>query len=303
MLYVLVGDNHYSIKERIKELEEELKLPIVRPNIDSLTLDSLRQLLGGTSLFSTEEVVVLNGLSNNKEVFAPGVELLTKYHDQAKVILIETAFDKRTALFKKLKAVGQVEEFKQFSEREIPLVKKWLKSTLHSKGLEASPSFMDALIAWVGPQQEKLIMAVERLSLMDALTTKGVEEYIPKTPSSFAFELLAAALNKNSKKVMSTLDELKKTQDPYLLMGLITSQLVQVLALVRAPSHLATGVIAKDMGASPYALNNLSRSIKINSQQANKAIKYLYEADEGIKNSSLSPWQALSIALLRMTAL
>ena len=94
--------------------------------------------------------------------------------------------------------------------------------------------------------------------------------------------------------------ELKQTQDPYMLFGLLTSQLIQVVALANASSVENVG---KDLGASPYAVGNLKRAIKISPNKAKKALDIFYDADKANKSTGIDPWQATEIALKRLTQL
>lgn len=304
MIHVLTGNNLYEIRLRQAEIVKELNSPIKQPNVDELTLSDLSVLLLGENLFSESTTVILNGLSERKDIFEPAINLIIKNKDKTNVILIENTLDKRTIIYKNLVKNAKIEDHKEYTDRDQVFLAKWLQNYIKEKNISSlktpSPKIIQTLINWVGPNQEQLAHAADRLLFMNDFSEEGIKTYIPKTPSSFAFDLLATAINKDTKKLDKIMEELKQTQDPYMLFGLLTSQLIQVAALSNAPSNEN---VAKDLGASPYAVSNLKRVIKISSINAKKALDIFYDADKANKSTGIDPWQATEIALKRLTQL
>ena len=78
MIHVLTGNNLYEIRLRQAEIVKELNSPIKQPNVDELTLSDLSVLLLGENLFSETATVILNGLSERKDIFEPAINLIIK---------------------------------------------------------------------------------------------------------------------------------------------------------------------------------------------------------------------------------
>ncbi len=304
MIYVLTGNNLYEVRLRQAEIAKDLNAQIKQPSLDNLTLLDLSVLLLGENLFSENTTIILNGLSERKDIFEPALNLIIKNKDKTNVILIENTLDKRTIVYKNLVKNAKIEDHKEYTDRDHVFLAKWLQNYIKEKNTTSStqPSIklIQALINWVGPNQEQLAHAADRLLVMNDFSEEGIKTYIPKTPSSFAFDLLATAINKDTKKLDKIMAELKQTQDPYMLFGLLTSQLIQVVALANASSVENVG---KDLGASPYAVGNLKRVIKISPSKAKSALDIFYDADKANKSTGIDPWQATEIALKRLTQL
>ena len=300
MIYVLTGTNLYEIRLRQAEIIKSLKSQTKQPNIDKLTLSELSVLLLGENLFSETVTIILNGLSERKDIYESAVNLIIKNKDKTDIILIENSLDKRTIIYKNLAKNAKIENYKEYTERDSSFLEKWILNYAKEKNITMPVKAVRLLINWVGPNQEQLAHAVNRLALMNDFTEEGIKTYIPKTPSSFAFDLLATAINKDSTKLNEMLVDLKQTQEPHMLFGLLASQLIQATTLTAATVNEN---VAKDLGASPYAISNLKRAINITPKQAKQAITILYEADSSMKMSGIDPWQAIEIALKKLTQL
>lgn len=301
MIYVLFGENSYAIKTKLKELEVKLKATLKNLNTDTLTMSDLAVNLQGTSLFASagDEIIVIKGLSDRKDIYSSAIDFIIKNKDSANIVLIENSLDKRTALYKQLSKNAQVKEFKQLTSKDRPLLIKWLTNYVQSKNPTKSPDAfaIQMLIDWVGPNQESLANFADRLLLMDNFTKEGIEMYVPKLPTNFAFDVLKIALKKDLKKLNELLQDLKQTQDPYMLMGLLISQIIQIRALSSAGE---ADNVAKDTGSNPYALNNLKSMANLSPAKSKEIIKIFYEADKSIKSTGIDPWQAIEIALTRL---
>ena len=298
MIHILTGDNSYAIKNRLQKLLKESATSANQPPIENLTLSDLSVLLLGENLFSEKQTVILNNLSQRKDIFEPAVNFIIKNKDAINVVLLETSLDKRTIVYKKLATNAKIEDYKQYTDRDQRLLINWLQDYLKEQKITISPKILQELLDWVGPDQERLISAADRLILMNDFTKEGIETYVPKTPSGFAFDLLATAIKKDNKKLNEILIDLKQTQDPYMLMGLLISQLIQAAALTYASS---SDNVAKDLAASPYALENIRRQISLTPEQTKQALEIFYSADKAIKTTGAEPWPVVEIALKRLT--
>lgn len=298
MLYVLTGDNQYALKRREKQLLKELNASPKILRIDDLTIPDLSVALTAVSLFDDENVLVIKNLSQRKDIFEIAIKNIIKNKDLKNIILIENSLDKRTVVYKELNKNSKIEDFKQLTERDSQQITTWMQSYLADKNQKTSPKILQELIDWVGVDQEVLVSSMDRLILMEALTSEGIKQYLPKKPTDFAFNLLSLALKKDRNKLRQTMDEIKQTQEPHMLMGLLISQFINIMAINHASSQDS---VAKDLGVNPYAVQSIKRGVSINLAQEKKILEILYQADKGIKTSSTDPWQAIELTLVALT--
>lgn len=113
MIKIVTGDDRVATQKLIKrELGPNYELF----EGDKLVKTDLLDIFRGTSLFGTEERrILLKDLSENAEVWGEIEQYLDTEH---KVIIWETKLDKRSVVYKKLKAEGV--EIQEFTSQKAP---------------------------------------------------------------------------------------------------------------------------------------------------------------------------------------
>ena len=80
---------------------------------------------------------------------------------------------------------------------------------------------------------------------------------VEASPHENVFALLGAAVSGDQATVERTFRSLAQTDDPYRVMGLLSSQVLQLTAFVL--SEASPQDVARDIKQSPYAMRNLGR--------------------------------------------
>ena len=99
--------------------------------------------------------------------------------------------------------------------------------------------------------------------------------------------------------MLSTIERLKQTEDPYAVFGLLASQVTQLAVL--STTDQPTAQIASETGLHPYSLQKLKSYSKRMGREAISGIaKRLAEADRVIKSSDVDVWAVLEQQLLHI---
>lgn len=302
MITLLTGENSFEITRVLKRLVDEFDGTAERIDGAELEERQLPDLLAGATLFSDKRLVVIKGLSENKQLWSRFGEWLERASPDVDIILVDEKPDKRTKTYKELKAVAKVHEFAAWGERDGMKAETWVAHEAEAMGVTLDRKNIQALVYRVGPDQWQLHHALSKLSLLEEVTVEAIEELIEATPTENIFNLLDTALKGDGKKASEMLRILERTEDPYMVFGLLCSQAFQLAAL--AASDGSGSEVAKDIGAHPFALQKLApHANRLGRGGARRIIESFARADDRLKSGPADPWVLIDQALARIATL
>ena len=294
MIILLTGDNSYEIDQELGRIVNDFEGEIERIDTDTLEPRNLTDIFGGLSLFAANRLVVLKRVSENTAVWEALATWADKDSDTT-VVLVEPKVDKRTKTYKALASQADVRTYVAFGDRDTPKVEQWLAGEAARRNIRIDDVAIREIIRRRGVEQYQLINTLEQLAVLGDVTRDVVDTHIEATPQENVFELLNASLSGDSSKVRSMVQTLRLTNDPYMTVGLLASQVFALSGLVLGGNSQS---IASDLGVSPYVLRNLSGAAdSIDKVKLKKLISALADADIGLKSSTVDPWLQIEIAL------
>ena len=302
MITVLVGDDSFAISEHLKTAEGKFAGTAERIDGASLTLRDLPDVLMGSSLFSDQRLVIIRDLSQNSTLWPDLPDWLPRVSDDIHLILVESSVDKRTRTYKVLKEQADVHELKAWTVQDQPKAETWVVAQAKHRGLALDAATIRFFVQRVGPDKWALSQALEVISHLDSpISRAGIESVIEAHPSENIFALLETALSGNTRKVKSMIEVLEVKEDPYALFALLSSQVVQLLALAYAE---AGDTPEKDFGIHPFVASKLKRlADRLGRNQTSRIGGIIAETDAEMKTSRAEPWLLLERALQRIATL
>jgi DNA polymerase-3 subunit delta len=297
MIVTLTGSNGFLKKQKLAKLKKEFSDKYGAENIEridgvKLETSQLPSLLTGASLFSSNRMVIIRDLSENKDVAEAFLGLLTSVPDEVSVILLESSLDKRTNYYKSLKKQTEFLEMAEPSEIEL---KKWLVDYVVKMGGSISPGDADTLIDYVGADQQRLAGEVEKLILYQPkLDGAVIEKLVERRPQSTTFQLLDIVYSGEKNRALAVLENLEKAyEDPFLIANLLIWQ-IQVMAAVKSAGSRPDSEIAKDTKFNPYVISKTKRLVsRLSDAQIRDLVTKTAELDLTIKLSKAQPWRVL----------
>ena len=294
MIILLTGDNSYEIDQELGRIVSDFEGEVERIDPDTLEPRNLTDIFGGLSLFAANRLVVLKRVSENTAVWEALATWADKDSDTT-VVLVEPKVDKRTKTYKALASQADVRAYMAFGDRDTSKVEKWLAGEAARRNIRIDDAAVREIIRRRGVEQYQLINTLEQLAVLGDVTRDVVDAHIEATPQENVFELLNASLGGDTSKVRSMIQTLRLTNDPYMTVGLLASQVFALSGLVLGGNSQS---IASDLGVSPYVLRNLSSAAdSIDKAKLKKLISALADADIGLKSSTVDPWLQIEIAL------
>lgn len=302
MITVLTGDNSFEATQALSAIAADFSGVAEKYDGSDLDLSRLPDLLLGGTLFASERLVIIKALSDNKQLWDVLPEWLEKADADIHVVLVEPKPDKRTKTFKELKKHADVREFSQWGDRDTMQAEKWVIDEAQKQGLTLDNKLAQQLVARVGLDQWQLFHAIEKLAVLDGVSTKTIEEHIEPNPTENVFNLFDAALRGDSKKVSEMIRTLQRGQDPYMTFGLLAGQVFQLATL--ASTDKPASEVASGIGAHPYALGKLAPHAKrLGKGGAKKVLKTFADTDMAMKSTGHEPWLLIEHALIKTATL
>jgi len=297
MITFLTGENSFEVEAEIKSI---ISISGLVPEIvdgSAIDLNELTGLLTGMSLFSGKRLIIIKNLSDNTQIWTDFADWLTRVSDDINLVIVDTKPDKRTRTYKELQKLGVVKEHTPWTERDNNKVVEWVIDTAGSEGLELNKKCVQLLIDRIGFDQWQLWHGIVKLSLLDKVDEQVINDIIDANPSENVFNLFESALRSDRATVSRMIRILELTEDPFRMFGLLSGQAYQMSTL--AVSDEASSIVAKELGAHPYALSKLSSyAKKMGRGGARKVISLFSKADDDMKISAGDPWLLIERALL-----
>lgn len=298
MITLLIGENSFEIERCLRDIAKCFNGEVERIGGENLQLSQLPDILMGVSLFKSERVVFLRGLSENKAIWPIFGDWLNKVSPDIHLVIIEPKPDKRTSTFKSIKKNSIVKEFNQWTDRDYLTAEKWVMAEANKIGFDLNKNNAQFLVERVGVDQWQLASSLDKLSLIDGISIERIKEVIDANPIENVFNLFETALRGDIHELKQILRVLEQTEEVYKLLALMSTQAFQLAAVVSASK---TDSVAKDFGIHPYVVSKLEPiARKVGKSGVCKIISIFAEADDDIKKSRAEPWFLVERALIKI---
>lgn len=298
MVTLLVGENSFELSRALADLTAGFSGDIERFEAGEVEVDNLANILMSMSLFADKRLVIIKNIGSNKNLWDALPEWLGKISDDVQLVLTEEKPDRRTKAWKAFQKGANIQEFKLWGRQDEKAALAWLEGYARERGLEVSRSLAQYLLRRVGLDQWALAQAIDKLSLLENISQNDIDDQTELSVEENVFGLFELALGGKLNEVSCALENLRKTEDPYRLFGLVSGQALQLAALVSAPD---SADVAADFGVHAFALSKMrSHAKKMSIRDAGEIVSVFLQADIAIKTNGLDPWLALEGALLKL---
>lgn len=299
MITLLTGENDFEIARALRALEASFDGTSERFEGADLDVRQLPDMFAGATLFADKRLVIIDALSAHKSVWNALPDWLPRIADDVHVVLVEQKPDKRTKTYKELQKQATHQSFALWTDRDTGAAERWVMAEAAAQGITLDHATARHLVDRIGVGQWELFHALEKLAVFEVVDRALVDRVIEASVSENVFNVLDAALDGDRARVMRMVAIVRQTEDPYMVMGLLSSQLMQLAALVTAGPQMSSAEVAQAIGAHPFALSKLSaRSREVSRSQLKRWLACFARADHQLKSSALDPWVVIEQALV-----
>lgn len=321
-IYLFYGENDFNAKLKVqtwskqfleKYGEESLENYDLKENKD-FDFRSFQTDLQALPFFCEKKLVILENffVGSSKEQIQKMAEIVEKVPDFVLLVFLEISKspDKRSALFKRIKKFGVVEEFKNFS---IPETVNWVLKFSDQEKIGLQYKEANFLVNYCGTELNKLKNELTKLKTysldkgqkIQSVTTdeqnktskiseEDIRNLCSPTLSSSIFEFTDCLANKNHKKSLEILEKLIQSgEDPIMIFFMIVRQfriLIQVKELEKDGYNQNS--ITKTLKQHPFVIKKSSSQCRnFTSEDLKLIYQKLLKTDEAIKTGKTKNYQ------------
>jgi len=309
MIYLIVGTNAYRVQYELQRLVKSLGVRPEKINASSLDLNKLADTVRGLSLFQERRLIVIERLSERKDLWDKLGEWASDIAVETYLVLIEPRPDKRTKTFKILQKTAKLVEAMPLTDRQRPAAEKWLLDYASEHGVRLTKTQASNMIARAIVADEKSRSAeIDQLQLTHAVaalknTVKiddaAIATVLPPAREFSVFDIIELAVCGKTANLRSALDELRRSDDVYKVAPLVWSQWSQLVLLAKAEAASTSDTI--DLGIHPFVAKKLRPLARqLSPKDLAELTELAAERDYQMKTSSVDPWIALEDFLFRV---
>lgn len=296
MITWLLGENSFEVREALRAIEGSFDGAAERIDGASLTLAQLPDIFMGVSLFAQSRLVIVSDISTNSAIWDKLPDWLDRVSDEVHLVLVDAKADKRTAVYKAVKAAANVQEFTAWGDRDLARATSWLQVRAKEQGVALSPVLAKQVVDRVGVNQWELASALDVLSLLDEITPQSIADVIPPNPQENVFGVFETALQGRRQQLASQLQVLSMQEDPYGFFALLSSQAFSLAALSFASD---SDNPVKDFAIHPFVAQKMQRHAdKLGRAKVARILNLFAKADADMKRSRGEPWLLIEKLLM-----
>lgn len=302
VITLLCGENDYELMKKVAQLKRSFEGAAERYDATELTKEGLADIFAGQTLFASKRLIFIDTPSGCADLWQNLADWAARLSDDTELVLIEPKPDKRTGSYKWLKKHAKVQEFLPLEQRDTRGILDWIETYAKKAGVALTAAQSRRLADRVGANQWELAHAIDKLGLVGEISDQWIDDITEASTSENVFTLFELVLNGDSGRVSDMLANLRLTEDPYRLLGLLVAQVLQLLTLTYGDADSQR--VAADMGAkSAYPYQKLSSyASRLSKAQASAAVRLFATADLRLKQSDADPWLVLESTLTQMAS-
>lgn len=304
MVTALVGTNWYKVKQSLDDIYTSFarahgELAVERLQGSDVSLEEIKSITSAVTLFTSDKLVVVYDLSQNKQAAEQVDELIESINDETHLVLVETGMDKRSAYYKRLK---KLENFIDCSEPTAIELEKWAIDYIQKSGGELSKADARYLIERIGINQALIERELAKLVQYDPkVSRQSIDELTEQTPTSTIFNLIDLVFAGNVAGALKLYDEQRSQKvEPQAIFGMMVWQMHLVAVCVTAGSRSASD-IASETGLNAYSLGKAQAiSKRMGKQKVAEFLDLLAEIEMTSKKQTYNLDDALKYAIIKL---
>ena len=307
-VYLLYGEEAY-LKRQYKE---KLKNALI-PEGDTMNFSAFEgkdirpgeiiDLAETMPFFADRRMILIE----NSGVFKNACEELAEYmksiSPSACFVFVENEVDKRSKMFKNVKASGRAVEFARQNEK---VLTQWILGRLKREGKNITQSVMQQFLNTVGTDMEYIDKELEKLLCYcmdkDVIEAADVAAVCVEQTSNKIFDMINNVAEKDQKKALDLYYDLLALKEPPMRILFLIARQFKILLLVKELSGKGhdNKFIASKAGVPEFALRrNQAQARSFTVEQLKAAVTDCVEMEEAVKTGNLNDRMAVELLIVK----
>lgn len=230
----------------------------------------------------------------------PLAEYLPQMPETSFLVFVESEVDKRSKMFKKVKAIGYGAEM---ARQDVKQLSSWAGGILAKEGKKITGRTMELFLSKTGDDMENIRMELEKLigytMGREVITDKDVEEICTARVTNKIFDMVAAIVTRKTRAAMDLYEDLLTLREPPMrILFLIARQFNQILQVKELMAQgMDRGSIASGLKMQPFVVGKVMPQARAFSrEQILSYVNLCVDAEEAVKTGRLN--ERLAVELL-----
>ena len=329
MLYILLGQDDFSIRQSLEEIKKGIgdQALLVTNTItldgQQVTLDQLRTVCETVPFLAEKRLVIVNGLlervesksksSRKKKIIQPAnqqseyrslADCIGRIPDSTVLVLIDGRIRSDNPLFKELSAKAEVRSFPLLSDAKL---RQWIQKRVGEGDGGISPQAVDSLARLVGANLWVMASEIDKLILFASgrrIEAEDVGMVVSYAQQSSVFVMVDAILEFKAGAAEQLLQQLlQRGAAPAYLLAMLVRQVQMIVRVKELRNQGKSKIeIQNKLGlVSEYALRKtLEQADRYSWEQLKNVYNKLLEADLAIKTGKYDSELALNILIAEL---
>ena len=310
-IYLLYGEEAY-LKKQYKERFIKAMLPegdtmnyayYEGKNTDIKEVIDLAETL---PFFAERRLIVFENTGFFKSAGADLADYIGDMPDTTYFIFIESEVDKRSRLYKAVKAKGHIVELGVQDENTL---RRWVQGLVKKEHKTMEPGDIVYFLNKVGTDMENITKELEKLVCYamdrDALTREDIDAVCVTQITSHIFEMVNAVAEKNQGKALDLYYELLALKEPPMRILFLLTREYRILFHVKALLKQGYGrrEIASKAGLHPFAAGRyMDQAKRFHTRELRAAIEEGADIEQSVKTGLLTDHLAVELFLVKHSA-
>lgn len=309
-IYLLYGEEAY-LKKQYKDRFIKAMLPdgdtmnlsyYEGKNTDFREVIDLAETL---PFFSQRRLIVFEDTGFFKNSGAELADYISEMPDFTYFLFIESEVDKRSRLYKAVKAKGHIVELTTQDENTL---RRWVQGLVRQEKKQIEPSDIAYFINKVGTDMENIVKELEKLICYaidrDVLTRDDIDAVCVTQISSHIFEMIRAVTDKNQRKALDLYYELLALKEPPMRILYLMTREYRIMYHVKVMEKEGRSGkdIASKAGIPPFAAGKyLDQVKKYKTGELRKILEESAETEQKVKTGLLTDQLAVELFIVRQS--
>ena len=306
-VYLLYGEEEFlknSYKNRLKEAvigDDTMNFSYFEGK--NLDLDELIRLADTMPFFADRRLILIEGSGFFKSASEKMLAYLPTMPDTTCLLFVESEVDKRSKLFKKVKELGYAAEM---ARQDTAQLAKWAGGILAKEGRKITSRTMELFLSMTGDDMENIRMELEKLISYtmgrDVITDADVEEVCTVRVTSKIFDMVAAIVNRQTRKAMDLYEDLLTLKEPPMrILFLIARQFNQLMQVKELMGRgMDRGAIASKLKMQPFVVGKIMpQARQFTKEQILSYVNLCVDVEEAVKSGRLQDRLAVELLITK----
>lgn len=268
-----------------------------------LNVDELMRLADTMPFFAERRLVLVEDSGFFKSSQEAFLNYLPSMPDTTCLLFVESEVDKRSKLYKKVKAMGYAAEM---ARQDTAQLARWAGGILAKEGRKITARTMDLFLSMAGDDMEHIRMELEKLVSYtmgrDVVTDGDVKAICTVQVTNKIFDMVSAIVTRQTRKAMDLYEDLLALKEPPMrILFLIARQFNQVLQVKEMMGKgFDKGTIASKLKMQPFVVGKVMPQAKqFSREQILSYVDLCVEAEEAVKSGRLQDRLAVELLITK----